>query len=311
MSASIRSSPSPARPAPEPPRSRGPSSRSSGERTSTPAFVEGDSFHRYDRQEMKDAIAEAEARAATTSAISARKPTCFEELEALFRDVRRERHRPGPQIPAQRSARPSRTARSRAPSPPGQDIPPGHRPAVLRGAARGGRHRRRGRRPDRGPAGRRRADHQPGVDPEDQPGQDRRGYSAEAVMDTILRRMPDYVNYICPQFSRTHINFQRVPTVDTSNPFIARDIPTADESFVIIRFAQPARHRFPLPAVDAARLVHVPAEHHRGPGRQDGPRHAAHLDPARAAADGAPCHLPCPARSGPGRPPGPARPEPS
>jgi len=39
-----------------------------------------------------------------------------------------------------------------------------------------------------------------------------------------------------PQYSRTHINFQRVPTVDTSNPFIARDIPTLDESFVVIRF---------------------------------------------------------------------------
>ena len=64
-----------------------------------------------------------------------------------------------------------------------------------------------------------------------------RGYSAEATVDTILRRMPDYINYITPQFSRTHINFQRVPTVDTSNPFIARDIPTPDESFVIIRFA--------------------------------------------------------------------------
>jgi len=66
-----------------------------------------------------------------------------------------------------------------------------------------------------------------------------RGYSQDAVLDTILRRMPDYVNHICPQFSRTHVNFQRVPTVDTSNPFIARDIPTADESMVIIRFANP------------------------------------------------------------------------
>ena len=66
-----------------------------------------------------------------------------------------------------------------------------------------------------------------------------RGYSTEAVMNTILRRMPDYVNYICPQFARTHINFQRVPTVDTSNPFIARYIPSADESFVVIRFADP------------------------------------------------------------------------
>ncbi len=65
-----------------------------------------------------------------------------------------------------------------------------------------------------------------------------RGYSHEAVVDTILRRMPDYVNYVCPQFSRTHINFQRVPTVDTSNPFTARYIPSADESFVVIRFAR-------------------------------------------------------------------------
>ena len=69
-----------------------------------------------------------------------------------------------------------------------------------------------------------------------------RGYSKEAVIDTILRRMPDYVNHIAPQFSRTDINFQRVATVDTSNPFIARDIPTLDESFVVVRFRNP--HKF-------------------------------------------------------------------
>ena len=66
-----------------------------------------------------------------------------------------------------------------------------------------------------------------------------RGYSTEAVTDTILRRMPDYVNYIVPQFEHTHVNFQRVPIVDTSNPFISRDIPSADESMVVIRFAKP------------------------------------------------------------------------
>jgi phosphoribulokinase len=70
---------------------------------------------------------------------------------------------------------------------------------------------------------------------------EQRGYSTEAVTDTILRRMPDYVYYITPQFSRTDINFQRVPTVDTSNPFIARDIPTPDESFVVIRFRDPKK----------------------------------------------------------------------
>lgn len=68
-----------------------------------------------------------------------------------------------------------------------------------------------------------------------------RGYDLKDTVDNILQRMPDYINHITPQFSNTHINFQRVPTVDTSNPFIARDIPTPDESFVVIRFADPQR----------------------------------------------------------------------
>jgi phosphoribulokinase len=72
-----------------------------------------------------------------------------------------------------------------------------------------------------------------------------RGYTQEAVVDTILRRMPDYINYICPQFSETHVNFQRVPTVDTSNPFIARDVPSPDESMLIIRFKDPRGIDFP------------------------------------------------------------------
>lgn len=72
-----------------------------------------------------------------------------------------------------------------------------------------------------------------------------RGYSTEAVQNTILHRMPDYVRYIVPQFSRTHVNFQRVPLVDTSNPFIARDIPTLDESMVVIRFRDPKSVDFP------------------------------------------------------------------
>jgi phosphoribulokinase len=75
--------------------------------------------------------------------------------------------------------------------------------------------------------------------------QNMRGYSQDAVVDTILRRMPDYMKHICPQFSKTHVNFQRVPTVDTSNPFIAKDIPSADESMVVIRFANPKGIDFP------------------------------------------------------------------
>lgn len=68
---------------------------------------------------------------------------------------------------------------------------------------------------------------------------DKRGYTTEAVTDTILRRMDAYVKCICPQFTETDVNFQRVPVVDTSNPFIARWIPTPDESLVVIRFANP------------------------------------------------------------------------
>ncbi|ABC32786.1 Phosphoribulokinase [Hahella chejuensis KCTC 2396] len=72
-----------------------------------------------------------------------------------------------------------------------------------------------------------------------------RGYSQEAVVATILNRMEDYVRCIVPQFSHTHINFQRVPTVDTSNPFIMREVPSHDESFVVIRFRNPREVDFP------------------------------------------------------------------
>jgi phosphoribulokinase len=75
-----------------------------------------------------------------------------------------------------------------------------------------------------------------------------RGYSVEAVTQTILRRMHDYVHYITPQFSRTHINFQRVPTVDTSNPFAVEGIPAPEESMVVIRLAR-------REAADCARLL--------------------------------------------------------
>ena len=64
-----------------------------------------------------------------------------------------------------------------------------------------------------------------------------RGYSVEDATSMILRRMHDYVHYITPQFSRTDINFQRVPTVDTSNPFAAASIPTSNESFTVIHIS--------------------------------------------------------------------------
>ena len=69
------------------------------------------------------------------------------------------------------------------------------------------------------------------------------------MTDTILRRMPDYVNYICPQFTHTHVNFQRVPVVDTSQPLHRARHPDAPtRAWCVIRFANPQGHRLPLPA---------------------------------------------------------------
>ncbi|HXH71992.1 MAG TPA: phosphoribulokinase [Mariprofundaceae bacterium] len=74
-----------------------------------------------------------------------------------------------------------------------------------------------------------------------------RGYSPEAVVNNILQRMHDYVHFITPQFTHTDINFQRVPLVDTSNPFIARDVPTPDESVVVIRIRKPEQWGIDFP----------------------------------------------------------------
>jgi len=65
---------------------------------------------------------------------------------------------------------------------------------------------------------------------------DERGSTPTEITSTILRRMPDYVNHIAPQFSRTDVNFQRVPLVDTSNPFVVQEIPGNEESLVVIHF---------------------------------------------------------------------------
>ena len=114
-----------------------------------------------------------------------------------------------------------------------------------------------------------------------------RGYSTEAVIDTILRRMPDYVNYICPQFTRTHVNFQRVPTVDTSNPFIARDDPDARREHGGDPLRRSEGHRLPVPAVMLHDSFMSRANTHRRAGRQDGAGDAADLHADHLAPDGA------------------------
>ena len=208
------------------------------------AFIEGDSFHRYDRAEMKVKMAEAIASGNRTFSHFGAESNLFAELEELFRAYgetgrgkrRKYLHDEGEAAPYKQ--------------PPGtftawEDLPEGTDLLFyegLHGAVAGD-----------------------GVDVAKHPDlligvvpvinlewiqklhRDRsmRGYSTEALTDTILRRMHDYVHYITPQFSRTHINFQRVPTVDTSNPFVARFIPTPDESFLVIRFANPRGIDFP------------------------------------------------------------------
>ncbi len=203
------------------------------------AFVEGDSFHRYDRTEMK-----AEMGDNPTLSHFGPEANLFEELEELFRQygengrgrVRKYLHDEEEAAPYEQS--PGMFT-------PWDDLPgdtdllfyEGLHGAVATDKVDAARH----------------VDLLIGVVPvinlewtqKLQRDKATRGYSTEAVTDTILRRMPDYVNYICPQFSRTHVNFQRVPMVDTSNPFIARTIPTLDESMLIIRFADPRGIDFP------------------------------------------------------------------
>lgn len=208
------------------------------------AYVEGDSFHRYDRAEMKAAIAEAHARGDHSFSHFGPKANLFEELEELFRvygetgsgRVRKYLH---DDMEAKPFGQPSGTFT------PWEDLPPdsdmlfyeGLHGAVVTDTVDVARN----------------ADLRIGVVPVinlewiQKLHRDKvvRGYTEEAVTDTILRRMPDYVKYMCGQFSATDVNFQRVPVVDTSNPFIARAIPTADESMLIIRFRDPDGIDFP------------------------------------------------------------------
>jgi phosphoribulokinase len=208
------------------------------------AIVEGDAFHRYDRADMRQKMKEAEAAGNNHFSHFGPEANLFGELEELFRSY------------ALSGRGRSRTYVHDAEESAKYGVPPGNFTEWqeigegsdllfyegLHGAVQTSEHDVA-----------RHADLLVGVAPSVNlewiqklhRDQRTRGYSTEAVVDTILRRMPDYVNYICSQFSRTHINFQRVPTVDTSNPFIARDIPTADESFLIIRFANPRGIDFP------------------------------------------------------------------
>ncbi|MEV6335152.1 phosphoribulokinase [Nocardia vinacea] len=207
-------------------------------------IVEGDSFHRYDRNEMKLAMAEAEQSDNRTFSHFGEEANLLKELETLFRDygetgvgsVRKYLH---DELEAKPYGQPAGTFTPWEDLTPGSDLLfyEGLHGAAVTDSVNVAQY----------------ADLLVGVVPivnlewiqKVIRDKTERGYSSEAVIDTILRRMPDYVKYICPQFSRTYVNFQRVPTVDTSNPFIARTIPTADESFVVIRFADPKVIDFP------------------------------------------------------------------
>jgi phosphoribulokinase len=210
----------------------------------TAAIVEGDSFHRFDRKTMKQRMAEEIAAGNQHFSHFGPESNLFEELEGLFRrygetgtgKFRKYLHNEEEAAPY---AQEPGTFTDWEEIPHDTDLLfyEGLHGAVATDTVDVARH----------------VDLLVGVVPTINlewiqkliRDKNQRGYSQEAVVDTILRRMPDYVNYICPQFSRTHVNFQRVPMVDTSNPFITRDIPTADESMVVIRFANPKGIDFP------------------------------------------------------------------
>ncbi|MDI3258770.1 MAG: phosphoribulokinase [Sinobacteraceae bacterium] len=201
-------------------------------------YIEGDAFHRYDRAGMKRAMAEAAARGDHHFSHFGPEANLLPELEAVFRQYAasgtgRTRHYVHDDEEAARYGVPPGTFTEWENFEPDSDVLfyEGLHGAAVTEQVNVAQY----------------ADLKIGVVPVinlewiQKLHRDRstRGYSTEAITDTILRRMPDYVRYICPQFSHTDINFQRVPTVDTSNPFIARWIPTPDESMVVIRFRNP------------------------------------------------------------------------
>ena len=208
------------------------------------AIVEGDSFHRFDRHEMREKMKQAEAAGNRHYSHFGPEANLFEELEQLFRQygengsgrIRKYLHNDEEAEPYKQKPG-TFTAWEDIPGETDLLFYEGLHGAVVTDKVNVAKH----------------ADLLIGVVPSINlewiqkltRDKTKRGYSHEAVVDTILRRMPDYVNYICPQFAVTHVNFQRVPLVDTSNPFIARDIPTADESMVVIRFANPKGIDFP------------------------------------------------------------------
>lgn len=70
----------------------------------------------------------------------------------------------------------------------------------------------------------------------------KRLFTAEKVTEQILHQMQDYIHFIVPQFSLTDINFQRMPVVDTSNPFDVPLVPNDDESVLVVSFREPQKH---------------------------------------------------------------------
>lgn len=208
------------------------------------AFVEGDSFHRFDRAEMKQQMAQNLSGGSDRFSHFGPEANLFAELEALFRDYgARGTGRTRKYLHDDEEA-------ASFGQPAGTFTPWGDIPADTDVLFYEGLH---GAAAVEGIDIASHVDLRIGVVPVinlewiQKLHRDRadRGYSTEDVTNTILRRMHDYVHYICPQFSRTHINFQRVPVVDTSNPFIARHIPTPGESMLVIRFADPRGIDFP------------------------------------------------------------------
>ncbi len=207
-------------------------------------FVEGDSYHRYDRADMKVAIAEATKSGNNHLSHFSPEANLLDEMQKLFIQYGKNgsglrRYYVHNEAEAAEHGTPSGTFGPWHNLPPDTDILlyEGLHGAYVGGAIDLPKY----------------SDLRIGVVPvinlewTQKIHRDKveRGYSTEAVMDTILRRMPDYVRHICPQFTHTDVNFQRVPLVDTSNPFITRWIPTADESMVVIRFRNPRGIDFP------------------------------------------------------------------
>ncbi|WP_319380599.1 phosphoribulokinase [Thiomicrorhabdus sp.] len=195
------------------------------------AIVEGDSYHKYSRVEMREKVAESKANGGPVLTHFSEQANLFNELEALFKEYKegatgkRRYYIHSEEEATEHNARLG-TNLSPGEFTPWEPIPEGTDVLFYEGLH--GMVKRMDHGPEEGMHNvAQYVDLGIGVAPSINiewmqkiyRDTSERPYSVQQVREVILERMPDYIETLVPQFHRTHINFHRVPLIDTSDPF--------------------------------------------------------------------------------------------